>query len=83
MTERARPTDRARYLTIAEAADYLNVTERFMRRVVAERRIRHYRVGKFLRFDPADLDGFARMGEVVVGESGRATEVWLSARRLG
>ncbi len=45
---------RTRYLTLAEAAAYLNVTERFMRRVVSDRKVRFFKLGKFLRFDAAD-----------------------------
>lgn len=43
-------------LTIDEAADRLNVSVRFMRRLVAERRMAYVKVGKYIRFDPMDLD---------------------------
>lgn len=43
-------------LDIDAAAKRLAVTERFMRRLVAERRIPYFKVGKYVRFDPADLD---------------------------
>jgi excisionase family DNA binding protein len=49
-------------LDIDTAAERLSVDVRFMRRLVAERRIQHYKVGKFLRFDPADLDAFVLAG---------------------
>lgn len=42
-------------LTPAEAAQYLNVTERWIRRAVAERRIDFVKVGKLLRFRREDL----------------------------
>lgn len=45
-------------LYFKEAALYLGRGERFLRRLVFERRIRHYKVGKFLSFDKADLDAF-------------------------
>jgi excisionase family DNA binding protein len=54
----------AQLLTLDQAADYLNVTPRFMRRLVAERRIAFMKVGKFVRFATADLDGFAQQGRV-------------------
>jgi excisionase family DNA binding protein len=38
------PTDRL--LTVAEAAEYLNTSERFPRRLVEERRIRFVRLGE-------------------------------------
>jgi len=44
------------YLTTREAADYLNVNERFIRRLVSERRVRFFHVGKFVRLSTGDLD---------------------------
>lgn len=40
-------------LTVAEAAELLGTSERFPRRLVAERRIRFVKVGRHVRF-PAD-----------------------------
>ncbi|MFN3217906.1 MAG: helix-turn-helix domain-containing protein [Acidimicrobiales bacterium] len=34
----------------------LGVTERFVRRLVAERRIPFLKIGKFVRFDPDEID---------------------------
>jgi len=53
-----------RILTLVEAAEYLNVNPRFMRRLVAERRITFHKVGRFLRFDQNDLDAFLDAGRV-------------------
>jgi excisionase family DNA binding protein len=47
-----------RYLTVAETAEYLNTSERFVRRLVAERRIAFHRVGRHLRFAVTDLDAW-------------------------
>ena len=58
---------RERYLSPDEAAVYLNVSVGFIRRMALERRIRHYRLGKFIRFDPADLDAFAEVKEPLTG----------------
>jgi excisionase family DNA binding protein len=44
------------YLTAPEAARYLNVRPRYIRRLVEERRITVTRVGRLLRFTRADLD---------------------------
>ena len=82
MTGGAAPGPRSRYLSIVEAADYLNVGVRFMRRLVADRRIRYFKVGKFLRFDPSDLDAFAITGEVQVGQDDLVDGTWMTARRL-
>jgi len=51
-------------LTIDDTAARLSVTPRFVRRLVAERRIAFHRVGKFIRFDPADVDVFVLEGRV-------------------
>jgi len=41
---------------VATAATRLGVTVRFVRRLVAERRIPYLKVGKFIRFDPAEVE---------------------------
>jgi excisionase family DNA binding protein len=43
-------------LTIDVVADTFGVTPRFVRRLIAERRIPFVKVGKFVRFDPGELD---------------------------
>jgi excisionase family DNA binding protein len=45
-------------LTVEEAAAYLSVTTRHIRRLVYERRLTHTKVGRLLRFDPDDLDEY-------------------------
>lgn len=45
-------------LTIEQAAERLNVTPRFIRRLIAQRRIDYHKVGKFIRFRPEDLDNW-------------------------
>ncbi len=49
-------------LDVAGAAAHLGVTVAFIRRLVLERRVRYYKVGKFVRFRPADLDAFVEAG---------------------
>ncbi len=41
---------------IDEAAERLGVPVRFMRRLVAERRITHHKIGRYVRFDVDTLD---------------------------
>jgi excisionase family DNA binding protein len=53
-------------LTLGEAAVYLNVNERYMRRLVSERRIPYFKVGRLLRFSPVDLDAFIEACRVEV-----------------
>mgnify|MGYP000616216605 CR=1 FL=1 len=43
---------------IDAAAAYLDVSVRFMRRMIAERRITHCKIGKYVRFDTAVLDAY-------------------------
>lgn len=53
-----------RLLTIAEAAAVLGTTERFPRRLVAERRIEFVKVGRHVRIRASVLDEFIRQGTV-------------------
>ena len=43
-------------LDVDGVAEALGVTSRHIRRLVAERRIPFFKVGKFVRFDPGELD---------------------------
>lgn len=43
-------------LDVDGVAKALGVTERHVRRLVAERRIPFFKVGKFVRFDPGELN---------------------------
>jgi excisionase family DNA binding protein len=52
------------YLTVAEAALYLNTSVRFIRRLIAERRIAFHKVGAHVRLAVADLDSFVQAGRV-------------------
>lgn len=56
--------DTTNWLGVEAAAAYLGASEGFVRKLVLEHRLRHYKVGKLLRFDPADLDEFVRNGRV-------------------
>jgi excisionase family DNA binding protein len=42
-------------LSIDELAEHLGVTVRHVRRLIAERRIPFLRVGRLIRFDPAEV----------------------------
>jgi excisionase family DNA binding protein len=52
------------YLTVPQAADYLNTSERFVRRLIAERRIAFHKVGAHVRFAVDDLEAFVQAGRV-------------------
>lgn len=56
--------DTSRYLRLPQAAAYLGQTERFMRRLVSERRVAFYHIGRFVSFKVTDLEAFAESGRV-------------------
>ena len=45
-------------LDIEQAAERLNVSPRFIRRLIAQRRIDYLKIGKFIRFQPDELDSW-------------------------
>ena len=51
-------------LTVAQAGDYLRTGERFVRRLVAERRISYVKLGKYVRLQRSTLDAFIEAGRV-------------------
>jgi excisionase family DNA binding protein len=61
-TRPVRPESAKDLLAVAEAAQRLGTPVRFVRRLVAERRIRFYKVGRHVRFDATDLDAFIAAG---------------------
>jgi len=61
--EYERPT----LLTVPEAAEYLTVSPRFIRRLRYEGRIPGIKLGKHLRFEKADLDRFIEDGRTKLG----------------
>jgi excisionase family DNA binding protein len=54
----------SRYLTVLESAAYLNTGERFVRRLIAERRIPFHKVGSHVRISLTDLEAFVQAGRV-------------------
>ena len=51
-------------LTVKEAADRLGTAERFIRRLIFERRIPYTKLGRHVRIATRDLDSFVRAGRV-------------------
>ena len=51
-------------LTIDQAAERLNVTSRFIRRLIAERRIDYLKIGKFIRFRSDELDDWVEQQRI-------------------
>lgn len=55
---------RERLLTVAEAAELLNTGERFVRRLIEERRIEFVRLGRKIRIPAASVDALIERGRV-------------------
>ena len=53
-----------RLLTVEEAAERLNTSVRFIRRLIAERRIEFVKVGRHVRITEHALDAFVAAGTV-------------------
>ncbi|MHB1533477.1 MAG: helix-turn-helix domain-containing protein [Acidimicrobiales bacterium] len=51
-------------LTIDQLAEQLGITVRHVRRLIAERRVPYLKVGKLVRFDPAEIAGWLDEGRV-------------------
>ncbi|MFW0784853.1 excisionase family DNA-binding protein [Gordonia sp. CPCC 206044] len=47
---------RRRYATINQTADYLGVTDRTVRQMIADGRLRGYRNGRLIRLDLNEVD---------------------------
>ena len=54
----ARTDTLPQLLTIDQLAEHLGVSVRHVRRLVAESRVPYLKVGKFVRFDPAEIVGW-------------------------
>ena len=60
--ERHSPADPL--LTVGQAGEYLGTGERFVRRLITERRIAYVKVGKYVRLERATLDALVDSGRV-------------------
>ena len=54
-------------LTVEQAAERLGTSTRFVRRLVAERRIAYHKVGRHVRIAEADLINYVAAGRVAPG----------------
>lgn len=51
-------------LTVDQAAEHLGTSTRFIRRLIAERRIAFNKLGRHVRLSTTDLDSFIQAGRV-------------------
>jgi excisionase family DNA binding protein len=57
------------YMSVAEAAQFLSVSQKAIRRWQYERRIDSYKLGRVVRFKVTDLEAFAMQGLTPARES--------------
>ncbi|WP_344508365.1 excisionase family DNA-binding protein [Dactylosporangium maewongense] len=69
----------AQLLTIEDAAIRMGMSARYVRRLVAERRIAFHRLGRAVRLRPVDVDAFVSENRV---EPMTASSVWSGLRSV-
>ena len=75
-------------LSAEQAAERLGTSVRFVRRLIAERRIAYVKVGRHVRLDPTDVEAFIAASRVEVRPSSvsalphRRSSSASSARRM-
>jgi excisionase family DNA binding protein len=57
-------------LTVEQAAERLGTSTRFIRRLIAERRIAYHKVGRHVRIAEADLINYVATGRIAPGRLG-------------
>lgn len=60
-------------LRVEEAAERLGTSPRFIRRLVAERRIAFTKIGRHVRIDTSDIDAFIAAGRVEAQQPSEAS----------
>jgi len=66
-------------LTVEQTADRINMSARYVRRLIAERRIVFYRLGRSVRIDPVDVTALIESGRV---ERITSASVWTEIRTV-
>jgi excisionase family DNA binding protein len=59
-------------MRLEDVADRLGVNERYVRRLIAERRVPYLKIGHLIRFDPNDIDQWIAQTRVAAIEFGRS-----------
>jgi excisionase family DNA binding protein len=72
-----------RLLTIDQLADRLGITVRHVRRLVAEKQLPYYKVGRLVRFDPAEITAWLGTRRVPGSEQPEAVASRRYADRVG
>ncbi len=72
-----RETDRL--LTVAQAAERMSTSVRFVRRLIAERRIAFVKLGRHVRIAESDITAFIESGRVPPMDT---SAIWRKTRRI-
>ena len=64
LRRQGRPSELETMLTVEQAAERLGTSERFVRRLIAERRITYVKLGHHVRITEHDLINFVTTGRV-------------------
>ena len=67
LRRQGRPSELETMLTVEQAAERLGTSERFVRRLIAERRITYVKLGRHVRITEHDLINFVAIGRVEAG----------------
>ena len=67
LRRQGRPSELETLLTVEQAAERLGTSERFVRRLIAERRIAYVKLGRHVRITEHDLINFVTTGRVEAG----------------
>jgi excisionase family DNA binding protein len=67
------------YLTVSETAEYLNTSERFVRRLIAERRIAFHHVGRHVRVALSDVEAWLATRRVEPNRVAQTRRAWRKA----
>ena len=57
-------TTRDQLMTVQQAGEYLGTGERFVRRLITERRISYVKIGKYVRLERTALDALVDSGRI-------------------
>jgi len=72
LRRQGRPPQLDTLLTVDQAARRLGTSVRFVRRLIAERRIAYVKLGRHVRITAHDLDAFIAAGRVEGGTARKA-----------
>jgi excisionase family DNA binding protein len=76
------PEARDQLLDVPAVAERLGVRVRFIRRLIAERRIPYIKLGHLVRFDPTEIDAWVDTARVQTDLAGTAPEAASAAKRI-